>query len=379
MNRLLTILLCLITLPSLAQDPYKFDNNRYKEFVGEVDNMGQDEIVYYNKLKGAGVSDTMALCMVNCQRAYGNLRVAPEILLQYHNEVDADGKVEVTVRLINSTPKMIKRATFTFGFINDEVGPAYDIKTGKKYLTISFEHLSGFAQPDSLSDLPKSLLSCYHELGTDVEKSGNTFYNHNVNAEQTYLVKAVIVYEDGKSPQDDAIRFYPLFVDDGPLQPLTYFIHKYITRDSPDNDEEDIPQGDKADVSASTDEGNEADSVYTMAEVMPHFNGDVNEWLAQHTTCPIEAVKMGVKGKVVVSFVVGRDGSIRQATIAKSDNALLDAAALQTIKLMPQWCPGYHNGKPVSVRCTLPVSFGVGDKETVKRFKKWKRYLDLLN
>lgn len=45
---------------------------------------------------------------------------------------------------------------------------------------------------------------------------------------------------------------------------------------------------------------------------------------------------------------------------------------------MPQWCPGYHNGKPVSVRRTLSVSFGVSDKETVKRFKKWKRYLDLL-
>gem|GEM_PF-6027977 len=44
--------------------------------------------------------------------------------------MDADGKVDVTVRLINSTPKMIKRATFTFGFIN-EVEPAYDIKTGR--------------------------------------------------------------------------------------------------------------------------------------------------------------------------------------------------------------------------------------------------------
>ena len=82
MNRLLTILLCLISIPSLAQNQYKFDNNRYKEFVGEVDNIGQDEIMYYNKLKAAESSDTMALCTVNFQRAYDNLRVAQEILLQ---------------------------------------------------------------------------------------------------------------------------------------------------------------------------------------------------------------------------------------------------------------------------------------------------------
>ena len=61
-----------------------------------------------------------------------------------------------------------------------------------------------------------------------MEKSGNTFYNHNVNAEQTYLVKAVIVYEDGKSPQNDAIRLYPLFVDDGPLQLPTCFTTKRV-------------------------------------------------------------------------------------------------------------------------------------------------------
>ena len=158
-----------------------------------------------------------------------------------------------------------------------------------------------------------------------MEKSGNTFYNHNVNAEQTYLVKAVIVYEDGKSPQNDAIRLYPLFVDDGPLRLPTCFIHKYITRDGPDNDEEEIPQDDKTGVSASTAEGNEADIVYTVAEVMPLFNGDVTEWLVQHTISPIEAVKMGIKKRVEAGFVVGKDGSIRQATISKSDNALLDA------------------------------------------------------
>ena len=78
-------------------------------------------------------------------------------------------------------------------------------------------------------------------------------------------------------------------------------------------------------MSASTAEGNEAYIVYTVAEVMPLFNGDVTEWLVQHTISPIEAVKMGIKERVEAGFVVGKDGSIRQATISKSDNALLDA------------------------------------------------------
>jgi protein TonB len=66
---------------------------------------------------------------------------------------------------------------------------------------------------------------------------------------------------------------------------------------------------------------------------------------------------MGVQGRVIVQFVVEKDGSITDVKIAKSVDPSLDKEAARVIKSMPQWIAGRQNGSAVRVRFTVPVTF----------------------
>lgn len=95
----------------------------------------------------------------------------------------------------------------------------------------------------------------------------------------------------------------------------------------------------------------------TTAEKMPSFKGNVNAWLAEHLQYPAVAAANGVQGRVIVRFVVGKDGSISQASIIRSVDPALDREALRCVNTMPNWNPGYDQGEPVAVWFTLPVTF----------------------
>lgn len=95
----------------------------------------------------------------------------------------------------------------------------------------------------------------------------------------------------------------------------------------------------------------------TIAEKMPSFKGNVNAWLAQHINYPAAAAENGVQGKVIVRFVVGKDGSVSQASVVRSVDPALDREALRAVNSMPNWNPGMNNGQPAAVWFTLPVTF----------------------
>ena len=90
---------------------------------------------------------------------------------------------------------------------------------------------------------------------------------------------------------------------------------------------------------------------------MPSFKGNVNAWLASHLNYPAVAAENGVQGKVIVRFVVGKDGSVSQASVLRSVDPALDREALRVVNLMPNWNPGMNNGQPAAVWFTLPVIF----------------------
>ena len=90
--------------------------------------------------------------------------------------------------------------------------------------------------------------------------------------------------------------------------------------------------------------------VFTVAEVMPSFP-NVNAWLASHIQDP------AVQGRVIVKFVVGRDGSVSQAQIVRGVDQALDREALRVVNSMPKWSPGMNNGQPANVWFTLPITF----------------------
>lgn len=97
-----------------------------------------------------------------------------------------------------------------------------------------------------------------------------------------------------------------------------------------------------------------------VAEQMPSFPGGqkkLMDFLAENTRYPKECEETCVQGRVVVTFLVEKDGSISQIRVAKSLHPLLDEEAVRVVSSMPKWIPGSQNGVRVGVRYTIPVTF----------------------
>ena len=110
-----------------------------------------------------------------------------------------------------------------------------------------------------------------------------------------------------------------------------------------------------------------AEKVYDVCDEMPQFPGGTSElmkFLSMNIRYPKEAEEKGEQGRVIVTFVVGRDGTISDAAVRKSVSPQLDAEALRIVNAMPTWTPGKQNGEPVRVKYTIPVTFRLqGDNE----------------
>jgi TonB family protein len=95
-------------------------------------------------------------------------------------------------------------------------------------------------------------------------------------------------------------------------------------------------------------------------EVMPSFPGGLSalfKYLSMNVVYPIAAEENGIQGRVLVAFIVEKDGSIIEARVVKSVDPSLDKEALRVIKSMPRWIPGKQDGVPVRVRYNVPVNF----------------------
>lgn len=99
------------------------------------------------------------------------------------------------------------------------------------------------------------------------------------------------------------------------------------------------------------------DKVYTIVEVQPTFRGNVSAWISEHLRYPAVAQENGIQGRVVVKFVVDKDGNINQAQVIRGVDPALDREALRLVNSMPKWNPGMNHGEPVSVWFTLPITF----------------------
>ena len=105
-----------------------------------------------------------------------------------------------------------------------------------------------------------------------------------------------------------------------------------------------------------------ADSVFTLAEVMPEFPGGRNELLAYigaNIKYPEAAKKAGLQGRVFVSFVVETDGSVSGAKILRGIGAGCDEEALRVVNSMPIWSPGLVKGLAVRVQYNLPIKYAL--------------------
>ena len=100
--------------------------------------------------------------------------------------------------------------------------------------------------------------------------------------------------------------------------------------------------------------------VFNMAEQMPSFVGDENAlytFLSKHIIYPLSAKENNVEGKVVVKFIVEKDGAVSNIEILRKLGFGCDEEVIRLIKSMPKWIPGKQNGKLVRVYFTLPIVF----------------------
>jgi len=103
-----------------------------------------------------------------------------------------------------------------------------------------------------------------------------------------------------------------------------------------------------------------SNKVFDVVEEMPSFpggQGALMSYLSSNIKYPVVAQENGVQGRVIVAFVVERDGSITDVKVARSVDPSLDREAQRVVKSMPKWKPGKQNGSAVRVKYTVPVVF----------------------
>ena len=110
------------------------------------------------------------------------------------------------------------------------------------------------------------------------------------------------------------------------------------------------------------------DETWLRAEQMPRYReGDLNDfraWVQQQLQYPAAAYTQQLEGRVVVSFVIEKDGTLDEIQVLQSPSALLSEAAVQTLQRSERWTPGQNEGKPVRVRYVLPVDFALDPAPT---------------
>lgn len=104
------------------------------------------------------------------------------------------------------------------------------------------------------------------------------------------------------------------------------------------------------------------DKVYESAEVMPEFPGgqvELLKFVAKSIKYPTEAQRKGAQGRVIVKFVVEKNGSISNIHVVKGLDPLLDAEAIRVCTTMPTWAPAQQEGKAVRCYYTIPVTYSL--------------------
>ena len=105
---------------------------------------------------------------------------------------------------------------------------------------------------------------------------------------------------------------------------------------------------------------NSGKTIYAGLDMVPEFPGGVKgfgKFLAKNIKYPSAARVMGIQGRVIISFVCEKDGTLNDLYLARSIGGGCDEEALRVIKLSPRWKPGIQYGKPVRVVYSVPIAF----------------------
>ena len=111
------------------------------------------------------------------------------------------------------------------------------------------------------------------------------------------------------------------------------------------------------------------DNIFEVVETMPQFpNGmqGLMNYLQTNVHYPQEAEKQEIQGRVIMGFVIEKDGSISNVKVQRGAHPLLDKEAIRVVESMPKWKPGFQKGKAVRVKFCLPIHFKLPDEKKQK-------------
>ncbi|WP_075558850.1 M56 family metallopeptidase [Parabacteroides timonensis] len=144
------------------------------------------------------------------------------------------------------------------------------------------------------------------------------------------------------------------------IDAMARIMNRQATVPVPVQQTEVVPAPETAPVEIAAPLPPEDDKVYQVVEVMPEFPGGETEllkYMARNVKYPAESVKNKEEGRVSLSFIINKDGSLSDIKVVKSLTPLLDAEAIRVVKDMPNWTPGKVKGKVVRVAYTVPIFF----------------------
>jgi TonB family protein len=112
-----------------------------------------------------------------------------------------------------------------------------------------------------------------------------------------------------------------------------------------------------------------SDPVFTSVEQVPEFKGGLEafgKFLATNMKYPKAARDNNVQGRVIITFVVEKDGSLSNMKVVRGIGSGCDEEAVRVLSISPAWKPGIQNGKPVKVQYSVPISFTLADDKSAK-------------
>lgn len=370
--------------------------NDIAKAVFYVGNMQPQEIRNFNKWSYQDWGEGLCLLHVNADRAHANLMNAPATIISFvfwggvtssDNLPNYIGAQNMSIQLINTTPKTIKTITFKFAFYNQNGTQVFDTKTGNSYCSLTFSNLKGRANSNSHNQTALDLFNCYHLLTLKNATEKTLFYNNNIAT--CRLEEVLILYNDGtKSSEASFVEQNCTsvidFLKQSPFVPIfdSYnyskirghsFMNESYKVDAVDEDKgtnditKDVvkveqivvpevkPKEEKKEPKPRENE------IYKSAAHMPSFPGGdaaLMSFINKNINYPQVAIDNGIQGKVIVQFVVEKNGDIGEVKVARGVDKNLDREAIRVCKMLPSFYPGRNAlGDPVRVWYTLPVTF----------------------
>ncbi|MBQ8442910.1 MAG: M56 family metallopeptidase, partial [Bacteroides sp.] len=239
----------------------------------------------------------------------------------------------------------------------------------KTEIRLNLEYLADNQVAETIHDCKQYQ---YHLLGlAHTKKETGLCNNFNVS----HLKRRIIMMNKKRTRTAGRIK-YALFV---PLA-VALLLASNISCTSTEKKNEQVASKEKPEVKFDVEEDYKAQDssenvVFQVVEEMPEFPGGMAEcmkFLNKNIKYPTISQENGVQGRVIVQFVVTKDGDIAEPKVVRGVDPYLDAEALRVISMMPKWKPGKQRGEAVNVKYTVPVMFRLqgGDSSDTKEMEE---------